>query len=145
MAVHQSVMKRARQNTKARQRNRSWKSRIKTQQKRIENALENKETGALEQMYRDYSSLADKAVSKGVIHKNTAARKKMKMHLRIQGLVSQSKPPASKDKPSKKSTASKAATPSKKAASSKKAPASDKTSAAEESEAPAESEATDQE
>ncbi|UCB46194.1 MAG: 30S ribosomal protein S20 [Spirochaetota bacterium] len=86
MAVHTSVMKRARQNKKERQRNRIWKSRIKTAQSRIEDALTNKEAAALEGLYREYCSLIDKAVSKNVIHRNNASRKKTQLAQRLHSL-----------------------------------------------------------
>jgi small subunit ribosomal protein S20 len=86
LAVHASVIKRARQNRKARQRNRTWKSRIKTVQSHIEKALMNKEAAPLEELYRQYCSLVDKAASKKVIHRNNAARKKTRLAQKIHSL-----------------------------------------------------------
>ena len=131
MAVHGSVIKRARQNTKARQRNRSWKSRIKTQQKRIEGTFAQKETNTLADLYREYCSLVDKAASRKILHKNNASRKKTKMHLRIQDAMSPS-PPSLEGELSKKSPPSKKGAPSKKSASSKKSPSTKKTSSTKE-------------
>lgn len=72
MVIHRSVLKRARQAKKRRMRNLAMKSRIKTFKKRV---LEKRNEEAL----REYYSVIDKAVKKGVIHKNTGARKKSRM------------------------------------------------------------------
>ena len=125
MAVHGSVIKRARQNTKARQRNRSWKSRIKTQQKRIEDALAQKDTNALADLYREYCSLVDKAASRKILHKNNASRKKTKMHLRIQDAMSPSLP-STEGELTKGDKASKKKKPAEKAPASPKKPSAKK-------------------
>jgi small subunit ribosomal protein S20 len=83
--IHRSVLKRARQAEKRRKRNFAIKSQIKTLKRK---ALEgNKE--ALNEFY----SLVDKAVKKGIIHKNTGARKKSRLtklvHLRFSSAQSQ--------------------------------------------------------
>jgi small subunit ribosomal protein S20 len=103
LAVHKSVMKRARQNSRARERNRSWKSRIRTQQKRIEKALEKKEKDTLGDLYSEYCSLVDKAASRRIIHRNTASRKKMRMNQIVQNITVplKSSPPTGGE-PSKK-------------------------------------------
>ena len=143
MAVHTSVIKRARQNTKARQRNRSWKSRIKTQQKRIEGALTEKDTGALESLYREYCSLVDKAASRKIFHKNNAARKKTKMQMRIKIAGSSPASPAAKaDTSPVKEEKSAAAEKKAKASSSKKAAAPKKPKEPKEEPSSAEEEAS---
>ena len=86
MAVHRSVEKRARQNTKARSRNRFWKSKIKTAKTGLEKAIENNKTDMLASLYNDYVSIIDKASSRNVIHKNTASRKKKRMAQKIKGI-----------------------------------------------------------
>ena len=83
MAEHLSVKKRAHQNEKARKRNREWKSRLKTGQNKLMRSLESKDGDSAAAQYLEYVSLLDKAVSKGVIHKKTAARKKTRMKQRI--------------------------------------------------------------
>ncbi len=83
LAVHRSVIKRARQNENARQRNRSWKSRIRTQQKRLEHALTGDRKEEAAALYEGYCSIIDKAASRKVLHRNTASRKKTRMHRQI--------------------------------------------------------------
>jgi len=80
---HKSVEKRARQNEKRRIRNRSWMSKIKTASKKIEKAVADKNIESLDDLYRDFSSIVDKAVSKGVLHENTANRKKSRIACKI--------------------------------------------------------------
>jgi small subunit ribosomal protein S20 len=71
-------VKRNRKNEEARQRNRAVKSRIKTAIRRYREAVEAGDASADERR-REAGRLLDKAVSKGVIHKNQAANKKSRM------------------------------------------------------------------
>ena len=86
MPVHKSAEKSARQNNRARIRNRMWKSRIKTARKKIEAALLNNQRNGLDKLFREYVSIVDRAVSRGVIHRNNAARKKMRMAHKLNSL-----------------------------------------------------------
>lgn len=67
----------------ARMSNRSWKSRIKTARRKLESAIEGNKTDTIDDLFREYESVVDRAVSKGVLHKNTASRKKTKMAQRM--------------------------------------------------------------
>jgi small subunit ribosomal protein S20 len=67
-----SAMKRARQSEARRVRNRAVRSRVRSAMKDAR-AAQGAERDAL---VRDAVRLLDKAVTKGVIHRNTAARKK---------------------------------------------------------------------
>ncbi|HEX6684466.1 MAG TPA: 30S ribosomal protein S20 [Candidatus Limnocylindrales bacterium] len=76
MANIKSQIKRNKQNEKRRLRNKSVKSALKTAVRKFHEASE---TGDLENasaLLRDASRKLDKAVSKGVIHKNQAANRK---------------------------------------------------------------------
>jgi small subunit ribosomal protein S20 len=76
MPIKKSAKKRLRQNEKRRLRNRSTKSYLKTIEKKVRNAEDKKEVDELlKKAYKAY----DKAASKGVIHKNNAARHKSKL------------------------------------------------------------------
>ena len=83
MANIKSQIKRNRQNEKARLRNKSVKSSLKTVIRKLNEASEagNAETAAV--LLRDASRQLDKAVSKGVIHKNQAANRKSAMARRV--------------------------------------------------------------
>lgn len=73
MPHSKSAAKRVRQNEKKRLRNKAVKSHVRTMIKKVMES-ENKE----EALKKAYSAL-DKAVKKGVIHKNAAARKKSRL------------------------------------------------------------------
>ena len=76
MANIKSQIKRNRQNEKARMRNKAVKSSLKTAIRKFHAAVEAGDTAAAEALMRDASRKLDKAVSKGVIHKNQAANRK---------------------------------------------------------------------
>jgi small subunit ribosomal protein S20 len=71
-----SQIKRNRQNEKARLRNKSVKSSLKTAIRKFNEASEAGDTETAAVLLRDASRQLDKAVSKGVIHKNQAANRK---------------------------------------------------------------------
>ena len=76
MANIKSQIKRNRQNEKARLRNKSVKSELKTVIRKFHEAAESGDTEATTTALRHASRKLDKAVSKGVIHKNQAANRK---------------------------------------------------------------------
>ena len=76
MANIKSQIKRNRQNEKARLRNKSVKSSLKTVIRKLNEATEAGNTETATTLLRDASRQLDKAVSKGVLHKNNAANKK---------------------------------------------------------------------
>ena len=86
MANIKSQIKRNRQNEKARLRNKSVKSSLKTVIRKLNEASEagNVESAAV--LLRDASRQLDKAVSKGVIHKNQAANRKSAIAKRVTSL-----------------------------------------------------------
>ena len=74
-----SQVKRMRKSEEQRQRNKSVKSALKTDIKKFESALDSGDSEAAAQSYAEAARALDRAVSKGVIHKNTAANKKSRM------------------------------------------------------------------
>jgi len=71
-----SQIKRIRTNEKARLRNKSVKSELKTHIRRVREAVAGGDKDAATAALRTASKKLDKAVSKGVIHANQAANKK---------------------------------------------------------------------
>jgi small subunit ribosomal protein S20 len=71
-----SQIKRNRQNEKRRLRNKSVKSALKTAVRKYHEAVQAGDLEAAETLMRDASRKLDKAVSKGVIHRNQAANRK---------------------------------------------------------------------
>ena len=76
MANIKSQIKRNRQNEKARLRNKSVKSSLKTAIRKFNEATVAGDAENATTLLRDASRKLDKAVSKGVIHKNQAANRK---------------------------------------------------------------------
>lgn len=74
MAHHKSALKRHRQSLENRDRNRANRSRMKTAVKAAVQAVEAKDETAAKTLSAAVSVIA-KSASKGLIHKNTAARK----------------------------------------------------------------------
>ena len=86
MANIKSQIKRIRTNEKRRQRNLAVKSELKTLVRRTREAVEAGDKEAAIEALRIASRKLDKAVSKGVIHRNQAANRKSKLALRVQSL-----------------------------------------------------------
>ncbi|GAB4408225.1 MAG: 30S ribosomal protein S20 [Thermodesulfovibrionales bacterium] len=70
-----SALKRVRQAEKRRLRNRAVRTTIKTLTKNVEAAVNNKSSEAAQKMFQEAAKVITRAVSKGIIHKNTASRK----------------------------------------------------------------------
>lgn len=83
MANIKSAEKRARIAEKARLRNKAYKSAMKTRIKNFEKAAEGEDLEKAGIALKDASCYLDKLVSKGIIHKNAAARKKSRLAKRL--------------------------------------------------------------
>ncbi|HEY3691056.1 MAG TPA: 30S ribosomal protein S20 [Pseudonocardiaceae bacterium] len=86
MANIKSQLKRIRTNEKARLRNKSIKSSLKTAIRRFREAAATGEKDRALGELRTASRQLDKAVSKGVIHRNQAANRKSAMASRVNDL-----------------------------------------------------------
>jgi small subunit ribosomal protein S20 len=75
-----TAAKRHRQNVKRRLRNRTVKSELRTNTRKLLELVQSQSTEDAKQQYMSVASLLDRAVSKGVLHKNTAAREKQRLH-----------------------------------------------------------------
>jgi small subunit ribosomal protein S20 len=78
LANIKSAMKRARKSVVRYERNRRVKSALRTTVRKFNEAAAKPDGTAAEQLKAAFSSL-DRAAAKGVIHKNTAARKKARL------------------------------------------------------------------
>ena len=76
MAKSKTPAKRARKAEENRLRNKAFKSRLKTAIKKYESAVQEDNQEAARDNLLQVTSLIDKSVNKGVLHKNTAARRK---------------------------------------------------------------------
>ena len=88
MANIKSQIKRNRQNEKRRLRNKAVKSSLKTAIRKFHQATAAGDTENATALMRDASRKLDKAVSKGVIHKNQAANRKSAISKRLGALTS---------------------------------------------------------
>ena len=83
-----SQIKRNRQNEKRRMRNKSVKSSLKTAVRKFNEATQTGDVESASALLREASRKLDKAVSKGVIHKNQAANRKSAIAKRLSALAS---------------------------------------------------------
>lgn len=86
MANIKSQKKRILTNEKARLRNNSVKSELKTAIRAVDSALESADKDAAGSALAYASRKLDKAVSKGVIHKNNAANRKSAISKKVNAL-----------------------------------------------------------
>lgn len=82
MPNHKSAEKRMRQNEKRRINNRNSRGRLRTGIKKLRATLEGGD-GELQTLLPQTVSLIDKAVQKGVLHRNAAARYKSRLTIRV--------------------------------------------------------------
>ena len=83
MANHFSALKRARQTEKRTEVNRANKSRMRTALRDLRTALSQNDKTEAENKLRVATSVLDKSVQKGIIHKNTASRYKARLAARV--------------------------------------------------------------
>ncbi len=84
MPTTDSAAKRARQNERNRKRNKELKTRVKTARKKVTDALKaGEEEEEVRQLLQEAISLIDKAVTKGVFHRNKGGRLKSRLHSRV--------------------------------------------------------------
>ncbi|KAD3720673.1 MULTISPECIES: 30S ribosomal protein S20 [Arthrobacter] len=86
MANIKSQKKRILTNEKARQRNNSVKSELKTVISKVDAAVKASDKDAAAEALKTASRKLDKAVSKGVIHKNNAANRKSAISKKVSAL-----------------------------------------------------------
>ena len=87
MANIQSQIKRNRQNEARRTRNKAIRSELKTREKNAVDAAEAGETDRATDLLRLAQKRIDMAAARGVIHKNTAARRKARLTRRVHALI----------------------------------------------------------
>lgn len=83
MANHVSALKRARQTETRSQRNRANTSRLRTSLRSLRTAIASGDEKAAREKLGGAISAIDKAIRKGSIHRNTAARYKSRLSARV--------------------------------------------------------------
>ncbi len=86
MIIKGSSQKRHRQSEKRRLRNKAVRSSVRTSAKRVLEAVKSEDRSQAEAAFRDFTSLIDSAVGKGVVHKNAGARKKSRLAQKVNAL-----------------------------------------------------------
>ncbi len=81
-----SQIKRVKTNEKRRQFNAFYKASMRTAIKNVEVAIETKNVEAAKEAYNTANKKLDKAVAKGICHKNFAARQKSRLSKKINAL-----------------------------------------------------------
>ena len=79
MANIKSQIKRNRQNERSRARNKDVRTRLKTEAKKVREVAQSGDAETAEAQLRTAARLLDKAASKGIVHRRTAARRKSKL------------------------------------------------------------------
>jgi small subunit ribosomal protein S20 len=79
MANIKSQKKRNRQNEKRGERNKTVRTALKTSTKKVRVAIAAGEADGATALQREAARALDKAVSKGIVHKRTAARRKSRL------------------------------------------------------------------
>jgi len=79
MANHKSAAKRAKQNIKRNAHNRAQRSTLRTAIKKFLVAVQGKDKKTASETLPQVNRVIDKAVSKGLIHKNNGSRKKSRL------------------------------------------------------------------
>ena len=82
MPNHKSAEKRVRQSEKRRVINRSNRTKVRTYIKKVRVALDSGKSDEIQSVLPETISVIDKAVQKGVMHKNAAARYKSRLTLK---------------------------------------------------------------
>ena len=86
MANIKSQIKRNRQNEKARLRNKSVRSSLRTDLKKFHAAVESGDKDAATEAYRVATKALDKAAAKNVLHDNNAANKKSRLAKKLNAM-----------------------------------------------------------
>ena len=86
MANIKSAIKRNRQNIKRREHNKEIKSKMRTFIKKVLKAIQDQDLTTAKDVFKETTSILDNTASKGIIHKNKAARHKSRLHTKIKNL-----------------------------------------------------------
>jgi small subunit ribosomal protein S20 len=83
VATHASALKAHRQSLVHRERNRKFRSQLRTTLKQIRSVIDGKDKAAAKKQLGAAISFIDKMAGKGVIHRNTASRYKSRLSARL--------------------------------------------------------------
>lgn len=78
-----SAIKRVQVAERNRLRNKQWKSSIRSRRNEVEEAIKSANPKNAQEALKSAYQLIDKAVAKGVLHRNTAARRKSRLAMEV--------------------------------------------------------------
>lgn len=84
--THKSTIRRARQAERRHERNRATVNMVKTLIKKVQSAVSEKNADEARACLLEATSAIGKAVSKGILHRNTASRRISRLALRVNDL-----------------------------------------------------------
>ena len=87
MANHKSAKKRIRRNRRVTERRRARMSRIRTFATRVEKAVVSGDTEKAQAAFKEFQPELHRGVARGLLHKNTAARKLSRLSARIRKMA----------------------------------------------------------
>ncbi|TMA82352.1 MAG: 30S ribosomal protein S20 [Deltaproteobacteria bacterium] len=90
MTKHPSAQKRHRQSIKRQVRNLAIRSRVRTFVKRVRESVDARNTAEATERLKSAARAIDKAVTKGVLHRNTASRKISRLTRAVRSLAASS-------------------------------------------------------
>jgi small subunit ribosomal protein S20 len=91
LANHKSALKRIRTSERRRARNRVFISRARTEIKQARTEIANNDLGGAREAVLTAIRVLDRAASKGILHRNNAARRKSRLMKRLAALEASSK------------------------------------------------------
>jgi len=83
VATHASALKAHRQSLVHRERNRKYRSQLRSTLKEIRSVIDAKDKSAAKKQLDQAISLIDRMAGKGIIHRNTASRYKSRLNARL--------------------------------------------------------------
>lgn len=86
MPIIKSAIKRVRQTKKRTERLLPYRSRMKTMIKKVFTLVKDGKKEEAEKALKDAFKAVDQAINKGIMHKNTAARRKSRMSREVAGI-----------------------------------------------------------
>jgi len=87
VATHQDAIKRMKQSENRRLRNRHYRSRMRNQIKRVREAVASGDATNAQTQLREAVSVIHRTASKGVIHRNQAARRISRLNKAVKGIA----------------------------------------------------------
>ena len=87
MATHQDAIKRIKQNERRRERNRTYRTRMRNQIKAVRDAVAKGDAKAAQAELKTAVSIIHRVCSKGIIHRNQAGRRISRLNKLVKALV----------------------------------------------------------